>query len=80
MKNEVDFSQTIKALEDLKVALKKMANALTDSKTLRELRKMFKEIRLEETNNYLKYHKRPMKRRRWIKLFEKRKNLKGSGI
>lgn len=67
MKIEVDFSQTIKALEDLKVALEKMANALNDSKTLRELRKMFKCIRFEETNNYLKYHKRPMKRRRWLR-------------
>ena len=55
MKIEVDFSQTIKALEDVRVALQKTTNAWTES--LRELRKLFKEIRIEESNNYLKYHK-----------------------
>lgn len=65
MNIEVDFSQTIKSIDKLKEALNQVVNAWYD--TFEDIYKMFKDIQSEETNNYLKYHKRPMKRRRWLR-------------
>lgn len=65
MKIEVDFQQTIKSIDKLKEALNQVVNAWYN--TFEDIYKQFKNIRFEETNNYLKYHKKPMKRRRWIK-------------
>lgn len=65
MKIEVDFSQTRKSIDKFKEALTQVVNAWYD--TFEDIYKLFKGIRFEETNNYLKYHKKPMKRRRWIK-------------
>lgn len=67
LKIEIDFTQTRQAIDELKEACIKMAKAWEASKSLRELKKLFNEINLGESNNYLKYHKKPMKRRRWLK-------------
>ena len=67
MRIEIDFTQTIEAFDKVNQACKKMVKAWEDSKSFRELKKLFNQINLEESNNYLKYHKKPMKRRRWLK-------------
>ena len=65
MNIEVDFSQTRKSIDKLKEAMNQVAHGWYD--TFEDIYKLVKDIRFEETNNYLKYHKKPMKRRRWIK-------------
>ena len=67
MRIDIDFTQTQKAIDELKEALKKIARAWETSKNIKELKKLLNQITLEESNNYKKYHKIPMKRRRWLK-------------
>lgn len=66
MKIEVDFTQTIEAFEKLGKSLRKFAEAWGNS-SLKELRKLFNEINFQESNNSLKYHKKSMRRNRWLK-------------
>ena len=65
MNIEFDFSQMRKSIDKFKEALNQAVNAWYD--TFEDIYKLVKDIRFEEPNNYLKYHKKPMKRRRWIK-------------
>lgn len=65
MKIEVDFSQIRKSIDELKEALNQVVNVWNDK--FGDICKLIKDIQDEETNNYLKYHKRPMKRRRWLR-------------
>ena len=62
-----DIDSIIKAFENLKKAISEMADALKKPYLISELRKWFEMTNVGESNNYLKYHGRPMKRRRWIK-------------
>ena len=67
MKIEIDCTEMIEGINDLKYAIKEVVDAWHNLSTSRGLRKAFKKIRFGESNNYLKYHKKPMKRRRYIK-------------
>ena len=64
---EIDYTEMAKGIKNLRDELKKAEKAWKAMLEVRGLRKMVKKIRIGETNNYLKYHKKPMKRRRWIK-------------
>lgn len=66
---EYDIDSVVKAFEKLKKAILEMADAIKNAYSTSGLMELFAMINADvgKSNNYLKYHGRPMKRRRWIK-------------